>query len=228
MLSGAPNYIPQLGSVMCYLIFFFIPKQILLQTHWNLFLFLLGIHKKIIRQGAACDTDWVSPYSWRYHPSVHRDGTASTWNLFLMPLPLLLLEMAGTCYIITEGGKTHTFQQYLSTDRKHSNHFKLGDLSGLPEASQSSQTGSWSGSQAASKPDRQSHLSAPSSSLISHCDHQRPGFIQDLCHCQRKKRAEKHPCKSPQVCFMWGLAEFIPIKIVHKHFESLLERRTVE
>lgn len=36
--------------------------------------------------------------------------------------------MAGTCYIITEGGKTHTFQQqqYLQqkkTDRKHSNHF---------------------------------------------------------------------------------------------------------
>lgn len=40
------------------------------------------------------------------------------WNLFLMRLPsplplLLLLEMAGTCYIITEGGKTHTPQQYL-------------------------------------------------------------------------------------------------------------------
>lgn len=94
--------------------------------------------------------------SWRYHPSVHRDGTASTWNLFLMPLLLLLLllllEMAGTCYIITEGGKTHTFQQYLSTDRKHSNHFKLGDLSGLPEASQNSQTGSWSGSRAVRQP----------------------------------------------------------------------------
>lgn len=159
--------------------------------------------------------------SWRYHPSVHRDGTASTWNLFLMPLLLLLLllllEMAGTCYIITEGGKTHTFQQYLSTDRKHSNHFKLGDLSGLPEASQNSQTGSWSGSQAASESDRQSHLSALCRSLISHYDHQRPSLKKDLCHRQCKKREEKHPCDSPLVHFMWGLAEFLPIKIVHKH-----------
>lgn len=33
-------------------------------------------------------------------------------NLFLMRLPLLLLlEMAGTGYIIAEGGKTHTFQR---------------------------------------------------------------------------------------------------------------------
>lgn len=120
----------------------------------------------------------------------------------LLLLLLLLLEMAGTCYIITEGGKTHTFQQYLSTDRKHSNHFKLGDLSGLPEASQNSQTGSWSGSQAASESDRQSHLSALCRSLISHCDHQRPSLKKDLCHRQCKKREEKHPCDSPLVHFM--------------------------
>lgn len=46
------------------------------------------------------------------HPSVCRYGTARTGNLLSMRLPLLL-EMAGTCYIITEGGKTHTFQHYL-------------------------------------------------------------------------------------------------------------------
>lgn len=55
------------------------------------------------------------PFPKRHHPFTYRDGTARTFeNLFLMRLPLLLLlEMAGTCYIITEGGKTRTFQHYL-------------------------------------------------------------------------------------------------------------------
>lgn len=59
-----------------------------------------------------------------------------------LPLPLLLLlllEMAGTCYIITEGGKTHTFRQYLQQKTQTENIptiLKLQDISGRPEAVQ--------------------------------------------------------------------------------------------
>lgn len=106
-----------------------------------------------------------------------------------MPLLLLLLlEMAGTCYIITEGGKTHTFQQYHQQKTLQPTH--------LRPALKPEQTDG--------EPDVRSHLSAPRRSAIRRRDDARPSLTPDLRRGGGK--GGKHSCKSPPVRFVCGLA----------------------
>lgn len=137
------------------------------------------------------------------HPSVCRYGTARTGNLLSMRLPLLL-EMAGTCYIITEGGKTHTFQHYLYQETHTEN---------IPTALNSEtfqgrleQRGR--SRESPIQPHKRSHLNAPGGSLISHHHQERPGATHTTC--SERKREKKHSCKFPLVAFVvWGLASTI-------------------
>lgn len=91
-----------------------------------------------------------------------------------------------------------------NTDRKHSNHFKLQDISGQPEA--------WIQNRRSSEPDQQSHLGALCRSLIGLCDDERPSPMWDF---NERKEEKKHSCESPLVCVscedLQADAEFTPI-----------------
>lgn len=110
-----------------------------------------------------------------------------------MPLLLLLLlEMAGTCYIITEGGKTHTFQQYLQQKTLQA----FESPTHLRPALKPEQTDG--------EPDVRSHLSAPRRSAIRRRDDARPSPTPDPRRGGGK--GGKHSCESPPVSFVCGLA----------------------
>lgn len=102
-------------------------------------------------------------------------------------LLLLLLEMAGTCYIITEGGKTHTFRQYLQPKTQTENIPTILNSRTFQGCLKLART-AWQDSQAVSEPDKQSHLSALCRSLISHCNGERPGPIGVAVEKEREKK----------------------------------------
>lgn len=183
-----------------------------------------GLHKQLT---SLQNTLWCKPkgnIQWCFiiHSKAPftRDAKSCIWNLFLMRLPqplllLLLLEMAGTCYIIAEGGKTHTSQQYLQQKIQTENIPALLNS----ETFQESLAG-WR-----SKPE------LPNSQTDGHAVSRTRSHISVLCaglwsvavtigvpapqrSCEVKE-SEKNIlegtqlCKSPLVCYVWGLVSRI-------------------